>query len=122
MPDNEKFGAVFDQLKRVMQAFETDLAVQANEPDHYYLNFSPSDKVPKATFFGAVQIKKNYVSFHLMPVYMYPDLLDGISDALKKRMQGKSCFNFTALSAENLNELAALTEKSVARCRQEQLF
>jgi hypothetical protein len=35
-----------------------------------------------------------YVSFYLMPVYMYPDLVDGISLELTKRKQGKSCFNF----------------------------
>ena len=29
-----------------------------------------------------------------MPVYMFPDLLDGISPELRRRMQGKSCFNF----------------------------
>jgi hypothetical protein len=37
---------------------------------------------------------KSYVSFHLIPVYMFPDLLKGLSPALEKRMQGKSCFNF----------------------------
>jgi hypothetical protein len=48
----------------------------------------------KVIFFGAAQIKKNYVSFYLMPVYMFmfPKLLDNISPELKKHMQGKSCF------------------------------
>ena len=60
-------------------------------------------------FFGSVFIKKRYVSFHLMPVYVSPPLLENISDALRKRMQGKSCFNFTKADKELFRELADLT-------------
>jgi hypothetical protein len=52
-------------------------------------------KNKRPLFFGAVQVKKNYVSCYLRPVYADPTLLARISDSLKKRMQGKSCFNFT---------------------------
>lgn len=30
--------------------------------------------------FGLVRIEKNDVSYHLMPVYMYPDLLDDLPE------------------------------------------
>ncbi len=70
-------------------------------------------------FFGAAQVKKRYVSFYLMPVYAFPDLLKGISPALKKRMQGKACFNFTTIDDEMLAELAALTAKGFARYEKE---
>jgi uncharacterized membrane protein len=66
----------------------------------------------KALWFGGVQLRKRYVSYHLMPVYVNPALLKGISPDLKRRMQGKSCFNFTASDASLFNELAALTEAS----------
>ncbi len=65
---------------------------------------------------------KNYVSFHLFPVYMFPDLLDGISEELKARMQGKSCFNFRAPDAVLFRELAALTKEGLARMKAEKLF
>jgi hypothetical protein len=58
---------------------------------------------------------KNYVSFHLMPVYMYPDLLEGASPGLMKRMQGKSCFNFKRVEPDTFEELRALTERSCQR-------
>ncbi len=45
-----------------------------------------------------------------MPVYVNPALLDGISPALKKRMQGKSCFNFTKADPALFEELASLTQ------------
>jgi len=44
-----------------------------------------------------------------MPVYINPKLLDGISPELKKRMQGKSCFNFEEINKEHLNEISILT-------------
>ena len=38
-----------------------------------------------------------------------PALLDSISDELRQRMQGKSCFNFKAPEPALLKELATLT-------------
>ena len=56
-------------------------------------------------------IKKKYVSFYLMPVYMYPELLEGITPELRKRMQGKSCFNFKRVDESLFEELGALTSR-----------
>jgi hypothetical protein len=70
---------------------------------------SANTDLRKPLFFGAVQTNKSYVSYHLMPVYVNADLLDGISGSLQKRMQGKSCFNFKAIDADLFSELAALT-------------
>jgi len=67
-------------------------------------------KNKKPLFFGAVQIKKNYVSFYLMPIYVQPKLLEKISEALKKRMQGKSCFNFKEVDKDLFEELGDLTQ------------
>ncbi len=53
---------------------------------------------------------KNYVSFHLMPVYENPSLLEGISLELEARMQGKSCFNFKQVDEDLFSQLADLTE------------
>jgi len=57
-----------------------------------------------------------------MPVYAFPDLLKGISPALKKRMQGKSCFNFTEIDDEMLAELAALTKRGFERFKKEDMI
>lgn len=46
---------------------------------------------------------------------MYPELLNGISPELKKRMQGKSCFNFKKVEPELFKELAELTKKGAER-------
>jgi hypothetical protein len=47
-----------------------------------------------------------------MPVYYFPELLTGLSPELKKRMQGKSCFNFVEIDFILFGELDQLTEKA----------
>ena len=68
----------------------------------------------RSLFCASVQINKNYVSYHLMPVYTSKALRDSLSPSLKKRMQGESCFAFTAVEPEQLKELAAVTKKGIA--------
>jgi hypothetical protein len=60
-------------------------------------------------WFGGVRIGKAYVSYHLMPLYTHPALMAQVSPALKKRMQGKSCFNFKTGDPVLFEELEALT-------------
>lgn len=67
------------------------------------------------TDFGGVEVKKAYVSAHLMPVYVHPDMLDQISPALRKRMQGKSCFNFKKIDMGLFAELATLINAGITR-------
>lgn len=49
-----------------------------------------------------------------MPAYAHPALLEPTSAELKKRMQGKSCFNFTAIDKPLFQELEALTKAGFA--------
>lgn len=123
MPNAQNFQTVFDALRRILQAYEAKLIVTANNASNYSLNTPPTEKMKnKQGFFGAVQTKKNYVSYYLMPVYAFPDLLKGISPELRKRMQGKSCFNFTTANQALFKELAALTRKGYDRYRKEQMM
>ena len=102
----------FDQLKAILSSLGKGLEIKKDQADYYYLNTNQQIK-KKDVFFGAVQIRKSYVAYHLYPVYTHPELLDQISDNLKKRMQGKSCFNFKkGITDEHLSELKELTEKS----------
>ena len=49
-----------------------------------------------------------------MPVYALPDLVANISPELRRRMQGKTCFNFTTVDESLMSELDALTKRSFA--------
>ena len=75
----------------------------------------PNPAKPKERmWFGGAARMKSYVSVHLMPVYSHPSLLEGLSPALKKRQQGKSCFNLKSPDPDLLAELEALTAKAAA--------
>ena len=119
MPTQNDFPIVFEQLKNILKPYEPKLTVTANTNNAYSLDGPYSEKWKKVIFFGAAQVKKNYVSFYLMPVYMYPELLRDISPELKKRMQGKSCFNFRKVEPDLFRELKDLTRKGVDKFRQE---
>jgi hypothetical protein len=62
-----------------------------------------------------VRLGKNYVSYHLMSVYASPAQLKSISPELKKRMQGKSCFNFKGVDPKLFKELKVLTKTGAAK-------
>ena len=102
----------FNKLKTLLQQYEANLTLLHDKDDNYYLNTPISDTNKKPEFFGAVQIKKSYVAFHLMPVYYYPNLLEDISQDLKDHMHGKSCFNFKEVDVKVFKELTTLTKKS----------
>jgi hypothetical protein len=103
-------AAVFADLRGIMLPYARHLVCTVDGEGELYLETSHIQGNKKPLWFGAVQVKKRYVSYHLMPVYLNPKLLEGVSPELKKRMQGKSCFNFTTSDASLFGELAALTE------------
>ncbi len=118
MPKAEAFAETFAALRGVLERHAKSLHVQLNKPGDYQV-CSPTmtDRGGRPLFLAAVQIKKSYVSFHLIPVYACPDLLKDVSPSLRKRMQGKACFNFTEIDPAHLKELAALTKKGLARMK-----
>ena len=103
------FPAVFAALKKILTPYEKRLSVVRYKPEFYYLETLLPRYKGKALCFGAVRLGKNYVSYYLMPVYMTPGLQKRISPELRKRMQGKSCFNFTQTDPILFRELSALT-------------
>lgn len=115
MPDKKEFSATFQSLKAILEPYAAKMIVVHDTDKNYYLDTPYVMKNKQRMFFGAVRLGKAYVSFHLMPVYCCPDLLDAISPSLKKHMQGKSCFNFKVVDEELFKELTKLTRAGCAR-------
>lgn len=115
MPDAKLFSEVFTDLKNILKKYEKNLAVAQDTDSLYSLNGPYSERFKKDLWFGGVEIKKNYVGFHLMPVYMYNELSEKVPANLKKRMQGKSCFNFKKVDKDLFSEL----ERFVDMCYKE---
>ncbi len=122
MPGEQAKHAVFDKLRRVLAPFAGQLVIATDEPEHFPLNTLHIMTNQQPLFFGAVQVKKRYVSFHLMPVYAFPDLLDDLDERLRKRMHVKSCFNFTTIDDATLDQLHDLTRRSFERYQREDLL
>lgn len=101
---------VFRELRSIMLPYAGKLDVKKDSDTELYVDTRHVQKNKAPLFFGAVQIRKAYVSYHLMPVYVRPELLAGASPELRKRMQGKSCFNFTKVDPLLFKQLAALTK------------
>nr|WP_314439090.1 hypothetical protein [uncultured Brevundimonas sp.] len=100
--------SVFDALASLIRPYAEKCSVKSDTDANFYLEESRSTGKPQ--MFAAVQAKKSYVSFHLYPVYLHPKLIDGVSSALRARMQGKSCFNFTRVDQIPAAELTELVE------------
>ena len=115
MTAQAEFLLVFEKLKSILKPYSSKLIVKADTSDGFSLDGTYNEKWKKELFFGAAQIKKNYVSFYLMPVYMYADLSKDISPELKKHRQGKSCFNFKKIEASLFDELTQLAEQAFER-------
>ena len=110
------FEQTFATLRTMLRgAAKHLLTTLDNRDDFQVADPERTDRIGRPLFVAAVQIKKSYVSYHLLPVYAFPDLVIGLSPSLKKRMQGKACFNFTAIAPEHVAELKALTKRGVAR-------
>jgi hypothetical protein len=109
---NKNFPAHFARLKAILTPYEPRMVVVKDNKTWYYLDTKFKGKNKKPLMFAAVRVGKNYVSFYLMCVYCRPEWIAKMSQALKKRMQGKACFNFTSIDEELFEELEALTSTS----------
>ncbi|HTN84444.1 MAG TPA: hypothetical protein VL242_12180, partial [Sorangium sp.] len=107
--------STFEALRSILQRHARHLVVVHDTPDNYYLDTRTKGPNGKPLFFGATRAGRAYTSFYLMPVYTNPELLGGISPELRKRMQGKSCFNFKTNEPALFAELAALTGRCFER-------
>jgi hypothetical protein len=115
------FAGAYAELQEILAAYEKDFHVVPNKPGGYWLETKCAVYRGKPLLFAAVALNKSYVSYHLMPIYVKPELGKGISAELKKRKQGKCCFNFTAPDAELFKELSQLTREGFA-CYQDKNF
>jgi hypothetical protein len=112
---------VVEGLRAVAMAHADQLVVKSSSADGCYL-VSKKPYAGKELFFAAVRNGKAYVSYHFFPLYLFPALLKGMSPALKKRMQGKTCFNFKEADAALFAELGELTRRGFEAFRDKELL
>ena len=106
-----EFEQLFARFRSMLEPYARKMHVSADSPQWFGVDMAPEGERDPSTWFGATRLGKRYVSYYLMPIYVKPDLLDDLSPALKKRMQGQSCFNFARADEPLLAELEALTKR-----------
>jgi len=89
------FEDVAAELKKVLQPYVSRCHVSEGTSMGYALMMKNASYKGKPLFFAAARAGKAYASFHLMPLYVFPELVDRVSPELRRRMQGKACFNFS---------------------------
>jgi hypothetical protein len=109
---NPEFDAAYAELREILSKHARKLNVVKDDANNYCVESKKPKYKDHPMMFGAV-MKKSYVSFHLVPLYLMPELTKSISPELKKRMQGKACFNFRKPEPELFKELVSVTETSL---------
>ena len=109
---------VFTRLRDLLQAHADEFRVVQDANRHYGLEApvgpatlrSWGGKVRAPTIPVAwVETGKTYVSYHLMGLSGNVKLEAQLSDELRARMQGKSCFNFKTVDEALFRELEQVT-------------
>jgi hypothetical protein len=117
-----EFEEIFLSLKALLKKHERTLKVIKDEAQEYTLVTKSNSNRGQPMWFGSVRGGKAYVSYHLMPLYFNPAMNELVPPALKKRMQGKTCFNFKKVDKELFAELKKLTQEGVDSYRRRKLL
>lgn len=112
-PQTREFDEVYVRLCQILRKHKDKLSISVQKPGTLWMDVTGLTYRGKPLFYGGVRLGKNYVSYYLMPAYMCED----ISPELKKRKQGKSCFNFTSMDEKLFSELEKLTAEGFQKFR-----
>ena len=108
------FAAVAARLREILLPYRDLFAITRDEPGAMTVEVRGREGQPGG-YFAGIRSGKRYISYYLMSVYAFPDQLDGLSPELRRRMQGKACFNFTKVDEALMTELAELTARGAER-------
>jgi hypothetical protein len=122
MAPSKQLQPVFAQLRRLLQMHAGDFAVSQDTPKRYGLE-APAGPATLRAWGGKarlsripiawVELRKNYVSYHLMGIEGNAKLIDSLSKPLRAHMQGKTCLNFKAVDEALFDELRDVTAESL---------
>ena len=114
----KQFDLIYKRLNEMLRKHKDKLSVGLEKPGEIWMAVTGAMYRGRPLFFAGVRMGKNYVSYHLMSVYMRKV---EISPELKKRMQGKACFNFSEVDEKLFGELDKVTASGLKDYRPEVL-
>jgi len=114
----KQFDAVYSRLSEMLRKHKDKLSVAIEKPGEFWMAVTGEIYRGKPLVFAGMRMGKNYVSYHLMSVYMREVEM---SAELTKRRQGKACFNFAEVDEKLFAELDKLTTSGLKDYRTEVL-
>lgn len=121
-PSSSEFAPVFAKLRAILQQHAEPFSVTDDSPSKYGFASPPGPATIRAWRgkvraqmipVAFVEVRKSYVSYHLMGLYMNDALARSLSKGLLARKQGKSCLNFTNDDPALFKELEQVTARSI---------
>jgi hypothetical protein len=106
------FDAVHERLKEIIRRHADGLVITRDGPEGMALEVPGLEGKPWG-YVAGTRRGRSYVSFYLMPVYASDELDRSVSPELRRRKQGKSCFNFTKVDEDLLAELDSLAARGI---------
>lgn len=106
------FAAVHERLRQILLPYQGRFRLTKDGPGGTALEIPGLEGKPWG-YVAGTRLGKSYVSFYLMPVYVSSQLAATLSPELKRRMQGKACFNFTRVDEPLMAELERLMASGV---------
>ena len=106
----KQFEAIYARLCELFGKHKDKLSVGIEKPGTMWMSVNGQTYRGKPLYYAGVRMGKNYVSYHLVTVYMNKVKM---SPELQKRMQGKGCFNFSAMDEKLFGELDKLTTEGL---------
>ena len=114
----KQFDVVYSRLSEMLRRHKDKLSVAIEKPGEFWMAVTGEVYRGKPLVFAGVRMGKNYVSYHLMSVYMRKVEM---SAELTTRRQGKACFNFSEVDEKLFGELDKLTASGLKDYRTEVL-
>jgi hypothetical protein len=108
-------SAIYTGINDLLKVYEPFLDARVNTATHYELwtkhtfrttSFHPTSK--KGLMFVACSIFDRHVSLYFYPFSYERKLAENMTDNLKKQLKFKTCFHFTELTKETIQDLKIL--------------
>ena len=99
-------------MREIVEPLRSKLVATRDGPGDLALEIPGLEGKPWG-YVAGIRRGKRYVSYYLMSVYAEPAIAAGMSPELRRRMQGKACFNFTSVEEPLFAELAQITESTL---------
>jgi hypothetical protein len=106
-----RYRQVFETLKSMLATYEKDLLVLVDQEDTYYVD-APDNLHARSFFFGAVQLRTDYVTFYFAGFPKLSELLRVTSSDLCiiHNADGGNYLVFKTITTSQLRQLKQLLE------------